>query len=120
MVRYKVVVNRASVYAQGIYQLKYVKGTVVTGLPKTLGIMVFDTYGNAEEFMGVLWSIADIKIVKVRTIGKGTRPKYLSMRINEESIRAFYTPGLFGIDEWCPIAGIAKGTMCYPAVEVLE
>lgn len=127
MTRYKItksyIGQRTSMYAQGIYCKKYKEGSVVNAVPGTLGIMTFNTYSNALQFVRGRPAGSRFQIVKVRPIGKGKRIKFVSAGQHEERIRRFYKNQQLIEDERLIPEGASpapKGTICYQSVEVLE
>ena len=113
MVRWKVVTReRTSFVAEGKYKLKYRKGAIVHALPNTVGIFTFKTKAQAEELMNLVPGL----ILKVRPIGRGKTPKAISAWTSAENLNEFYRTGMRnGVDPIPP-----DGTICYPAVEVLD
>ena len=111
-IRWKVLTHgRHSSYAEGKFRLEYFKGKVVKAEPETLGIMVFDTFKNANLFIHN--NTLAYKIIKVRPIGRGKKEPTICSCISEGAINYFYTSKYRGCSP-------PPGTICYPAVEVLE
>ena len=108
MIRYKVLRDRSSCYACGDFRLEYLKGTTVKAIPGTLGIMVFDTYENADVF-----ATYKHHIVKVKPIGRGKKRPSICTWTGTIDLNYFYEDKNKGIHS-------PPGTICYPAVEVLE
>ena len=117
MICYKVVTNlRGSISVHNSkYRKIYEKGTIVRSDPNTLGIFCFETEEDAIRF-----SSDNDRILKVKPIGRKKKPsiildwqslckeyldKFYSNRKRSKSILYTFPP---------------KGTVCYPAVEVLE
>lgn len=115
MIRYKIVtVDRGSCaldpYDFPDYYKKYQKNTIVKATDGSLGIFCFDTIENATEFRR-----GTTLIVKVKSIGKGKRIKNRAITTHSLEFFNFYNRKR---NSKCHI--IPKGTICYPAVEVLE
>ena len=118
MIRYKVVrESRRSCFAKGVYRFQYLKNDIIQADPDTHGIMVFDTYDNANDFRNNHPMFCD-HILKVSPIGKGKRVKYLSTGQHEFEIRKFYLKKIWNFVR--KRMSTPKGTICYPAVKVLE
>ena len=107
-IRWKVVKSRYSCCARGKFALHYVKG-VIKAVPNTLGIMVFDTFENACLFNSNRFSI-----ITVKSIGRGKKRPTISAQTGIKGINGFYAK-----DRRTTIRA-PRGTICYPAVEVLE
>ena len=113
-IRYKILSRyRYSFFAEGDYSLHYPKDETVKALPGTLGIMVFDTFANAVAFRGTVYK--ECPIVKVKPIGRGKKQPEICAFISQDRINDFYQLKFDFTVEPSPI-----GTICYPAVEVLE
>ncbi|MCK5611683.1 hypothetical protein KAR91_57965 [Candidatus Pacearchaeota archaeon] len=124
-IRYKVVKKRsrcsAVVNGNSPYGLKYLPGTTVTAKEETLGIMTFVEKYQAKSFAQHLgWSDygrEKCMVITVETIGRGKYPKIISSGIQTEHLDSFY----FQTDSYWKRETIPPdGTMCYPAVKVLE
>ena len=119
MIRYKITRYDRSMYAEGIYCKMYEKETIVNAVPGTFGIMTFDTFLNASEFLGEKKG----KIIKVRPIGRGKRIKFISAGQYEGAIRRFYEDQFYknSFPQFSSnLSPVPKGTICYQSVEVLE
>ena len=127
MIRYKLVkkTNRKSIMVNpdSMYSKTYKVGTVVQANPNTIGIFVFETLKDAENF-GRIKSNYE-KIIKVKPIGEGIRPKrvfkagWLYSAYREEGgVKALLGEKPI-IDDDNYYDKIPEGTICYPAVEVL-
>lgn len=113
-IRYKVVdQDRKSCFANGEFRLFYAKDTTVLAVGNTYGVMTFDSLTNAQIFVSKYspW----LQIIKVKPIGRGKRRKYISGDQSNYGIDNFYKRRVkvFGMPS-------PKGTICYPAVKVLE
>jgi len=93
------------------YKKLYHKGTIVKATENTLGIMTFETDTYAKHFA----QDTGLIILKVKPIGKGSRPKGVAFGLNEKTIDLFYSRNMLELEVEPP-----KGTICYPAVEMLE
>ena len=145
--RYKIVRDRHSVWSGGKYQKYYAAGTTVSAVPNTLGLACFKTKRQAEATMkrwGFTGSL-HFKIIRIKTIGRGTVPKVMSMgqfyetdldrfytffrKMSKEAIRiALTTTHVYGSGKACQgqtetdtmsLLIPPEGTICYPAVKVL-
>lgn len=114
MIRYKLTrQDRTSCVIDGRsgFSWKYLKDTVVTADPQTPGIFTFKTKAEARNFM---WYQTWL-ILKVQPIGKGTVPKLISHNTDKRSLIRFFKE-LSGRIRMKP----PRGTICYPAVKVLD
>lgn len=106
--------KRYSVTATEKYCREYPKGATVKALPNTLGLMTFKTKCQARQFQGQV-DIPDTVIIRVKSIGKGKRPSSISIFGGAASfLDAFYS------GDGIVTRFIPSGTICYPAVEVLD
>jgi hypothetical protein len=109
--------------------LRYFKNKITKALPFTLGIMCFDTKKNAKQFIDKHY-ISERKyasIIKVKTFGKGQRPKEIVVCTRGKTDIIFPEEPLL---RWSKnrerkfsdisIDKPPKGTICYPAVMPLE
>lgn len=124
VVRYKVtrkIIAKAygrSCVANRHYCLKYHKGKITYTIKGTLGIMVFERKIDAENFINKGVSVEyryNLKIIRVNPIGRGKRPKLICGCPSEGSLSNYYTHSVGAITKKAPM-----GTMCYPAVKVLD
>ena len=91
---------------------RYLKGKIVKAKSGSLGLFTFDTKKHAKEFANdsmMIWLI-----LKVKSIGRGRKPKKISTIYTEDNLNMFYANDTFRFTEKPP-----PGTICYPAVEVL-
>lgn len=115
MIKWKVVSrSKKSMFARGKYSIDYdyAPGMVVSAPPDTIGIMVFGRKTDALHFAGTV--LFPYHIVKVKPIGRGKKPEKVSWTIDEKGLDAFYQATDDSVGT-CP----PKGTICYPAVEVV-
>lgn len=127
IIRYKLVIRdtRRSIYAEGKFSLYYTKNKVVKAESGTFGIMVFDTEPNAEAFAHRC-SIPrqGISILRVKPLGKGKRPKYISKGFGMDRLKEFYefysTKKFASLKDSFISVEPPTGTMCYKAVKVLN
>ena len=105
--------NRKSIFAHGIYELKYEKGSIVKAPVDSLGCMCFETLPDAEKFV-IRGSFRYILYLKVTGLGEESVPSMLSVYSSERALRAFYAskPG--------SLRPPPTGTVCYPEVLVLD
>ena len=114
MIRYKVTrTDRASCIVYP-YDSKfchyYIKGETIKANPETLGIFTFKTHKEASNFLtNHTWLI-----LRVKPIGKGKTPKIIAPWANRNALEEFYEGGPIKTNE------VPKGTICYPAVKVLD
>ena len=118
-IRYKILTKygRKSMFARGMYSLKYKKGDIVQALPDTLGIMVYKSRWQAARFMdsrGYEESI--FIIIRVKTFSRGVVPKKISSRVSGKYITMFYDK-IFQLQYKMPPP---MGTICYDKVEVID
>jgi hypothetical protein len=122
-IAYKVVFNRKSFITSlgGKFSLDYQPGAVVKAPEGTLGIFCFKdrnsawrfAYGDRGSTNGTL-----IKVIKVRPIGKCFTPFEVSLGISDIGLMNFYDSD--SCYKNSTSTRIIDGTICYPAVEVLE
>lgn len=114
MIRYKVIQkDRTScvIHPKSRFCHKYLKGKTITANPETLGIFTFKTKGEARNF---IWHHTWL-ILRVEPIGKGETPKLISHNTDQRSLIRFFK-NLTSMIRMKP----PKGTICYPAVKVLD
>lgn len=106
----------------------YPKGEIVRARKNSLGIFVFTSYEDAARFAGYTWTI-----IKVRPVGRRRVPRVMvrwDVLTSKTHRQLVY---LLKKDEpWVEYrmqcgskyfnlsSRIPRGTVCYPAVEVLE
>lgn len=115
--RFKVVkaASRYSCMVHGStkYALKYDPETAVYALPETLGVMCFDTYKNAYKLIRQHWYYGEnCMIIKVIPMGRGRRPKSIG---SPTRLKEYYEE-----DHWYRSLIPPDGTICYPAVYVVD
>ena len=114
----RILVNnvRVSVFAGGSYCREYSKDKIVEAEPGSYGIMLFETWNDAQLFMGDRTR----RIIKVQPIGRGKRVKFVSQSQSEDNLQEFYKTK-HGTSQRNAISFAAPhGTICYPKVKVLE
>jgi hypothetical protein len=116
------------------YALRYLKGKIVNALPNTMGIMVFKDRRCAAQFLlflqGNIGNEDQLKIVRVRPIGKKSIPKRIARCCSDSGIDNWYNRQRIPLAledvfkdmslEAAPNVDAPYGTECYEAVEVLE
>ena len=125
-IRWKAVrVDKSGVYTSVVafsadrYNIIYPKevGTVVSAIPHTLGIMVFEKKVQVYSFFKQMCSNFPMKILKVEGIGVGKRPKQIARlfcrRNMEETLDLFYHDAL-------GVGGPPAGTVCYQKIKILD
>ena len=105
--RTSIIINKRSPFC-----LTYLPDTIVTAPKGTIGIMTFETKGDADWWWKNRHS--DYLIIKVIPIGRGHRPKLISSDVLTRLLRLFYKKGE------CRNMKPPVGTICYPAVQVIE
>ena len=107
--------NRSSCLIDGRSRFgrNYLKDTIVKAEPNTLGIFTFNSKINAEEFKEDQ-NFLGLRILKVKGIGKPNKSPRISGRLSSTSLTTFYK------DSDSYTFSSPTGTICYPAVEVLE
>lgn len=121
--------NYVSCFAEGRYQRTYNNDEIVEAEPGSLGIMVFGKRSQAKKFvesrMSFMRNLLHIK--HVLPIGNGKRPPFVSRRTHQENIHEFYQRYAHFKREWItvplknsPLNTPPEGTICYPAVKVLD
>jgi len=109
--------RRYSAYAEGNYNLYYLKDEIVRAREGTLGIAVFRTRYFAERFCSERSMVNRLKIIRVRPVGRGKNVRIISRFTCPSSLNRFYERYRpYSIKTMNPPCG----TMFYPAVEVLE
>lgn len=116
-IRWKIITNnRNSIFTEGELSRKYLKDSVVSADPRTMGLMTFETEENARHFHQAL-SFPKSRhsfITKVQGIGRGKRPKQVSLHQWTKYLLNWYlAKESFGC---LP----PPGTICYKKVKVLE
>jgi len=104
--------QRHRAFASGKYNRNYSKGTIVRAREGTLGVAVFKTRKQTEEFQGTIGT--HYKIIHVLPIGRGKTVKYICTAQSEISLDFFYKEKLEA--HLVP----PSGTIFYPVVEVLD
>lgn len=108
--------ERHSVYATGNYDLEYPKGSIVKAREETYGIAVFKTREQAVFFIMARRSKSHL-ILRVCPIGQGKTIKSVCTNPSEFSLDSFYCMSrTYDVAELPP----PRGTIFYPAVEVLD
>ena len=95
------------------YSRVYLFDQVVKAKFGTLGIFTFDTKKRAQDFK---INTPEMKIIKVEGIGQGQRPKQISLACNSKLQLDDFYAGNYCRGTVPP----PPGTVCYPAVKVLE
>lgn len=123
MIRWKVIVSKnrssCSIIKYCKYQNVYKKGKIVKAKRGTLGIFCFKTKTDAINFIHGDEEGGFFSIIKVEPVGKGKKPKliasiypFLGVHV---TIDDFYRHPKAIFSQKPP-----EGTICYPAVKVLE
>lgn len=116
-VRYKVVKRKSrrscSINGNSKYSLKYEKGIEVHARPETMGVMCFKKLEEAEYFTRRHpWLNENFMTLKVIPMGKGKTVDDISVprKLNDYYNQLGY----------CHVMQAPRGTICYPAVYVME
>lgn len=107
--------KRSSAFTRGNYSLDYPENSIVRARTGTLGVAVFKTRKQAEYFLRTASRIV-LRIIRVYPVGRGKTVKVVCDYPMECSLDNFYNE-----EErlYIPMAP-PRGTIFYPAVEVLE
>jgi len=113
--------RRFSAYVRGAYRLNYSKDAIVRAKEGALGVAVF---GRKEEAKTFCDRRSFFKIVRVLPVGRGRTVKVISNNQSDRLLDIFYRyiakyQGIPRSSILIPMAP-PRGTMFYPAVEVLE
>ena len=111
--------RRFSAFAEGKYNLNYPKDSIVRAREGTLGVAVFETRKQADDFRV---SFDYQEIVRVRPIGRGKTVKYIASVSCEADLDIFYKyrEKQAAFRRYSIKREVPTGTIFYPAVEVLE
>ena len=105
----------AFIYNPSVYINTYERDTVVRAKEGSLGIFTFKTKKAAREFIERYGSLKHITILRVKPIGKGKTPTEIVLGGSVlNSILDFYS------GKFCKKVPPPQGTICYPAVKVLN
>lgn len=112
---YKVVDKKyKSPMAFGKYRLSYNIGSIVTAVPNTLGIMLFDELIDVDRFItnfeGSLFDCC--RILTVEAKGKITIPEKVGLCVDERSINFFYENLYISVSP-------PTGTVCCQSIKIL-
>lgn len=112
--------RRFSAYACGDYCLNYLKNSIVRARRGTIGIAVFGRKGEAKKFC----EGTNFEIIQVLPVGRGKTVKVISGKQSDNMLDFFYRclerhQGIPRDSDFIPMAP-PRGTMFYPAVEVLD
>ena len=126
MIKYKVVQsNRRSIivgnddFMSSPYKKYYEAGYTTKAEPGTLGIFVFHHRNQAKKW--IEHGNRSYQILRVRPVGKGKTPKFIGLWHTPKNLNNFYDIKKQNIlDPNMTNAQIPTGTICYPAVEVLD
>ena len=117
-----------SCFAEGRYQRAYNNNEIVEAELGSLGIMVFEKRSQATDFVKNHDLFPHNLLIKhVLPIGRGKRPPLISKAMNQESLYEFCQRYAHFKKEWItvplkntPLNTPPEGTICYPAVKVLD
>ena len=123
MIRYKVVISRnrgsCSIEEGCKYRKVYKRGKIVKAKKGTLGIFCFKTKIDAINFIHGNEEGGYFSIIKIKPIGKGKKPKLIASIFPflgaDIMINDFYRHSGYILNQESP-----EGTICYPAVRVLD
>ncbi len=112
-----------SPFTEGKYQLIFRIGKITNGVPGTVGVSTFEKEIQAFNFRRLSYLQDEMfAIFRVEGIGEEVKRPFLSYFTREKSITEFYRqlkevpPGSRTVMEMLS----PPGTVCYPAVRVLE
>ena len=115
-VKFKVVnLDDKSCTTSGNFSLTYSKGSQVTADPLSLGIFTFHTRQAAERFSEA--NGCKTKVKRVLPIGRGRTPDHISVFTDTISLKDWYHDV---VPEYYYRQQPPPGTICYPAVKVLD
>ncbi len=100
------------------YCLTYLPDTIVTAPQGTIGIMTFETKHQAESWWGTRYD--NYLIIKVIPMGRGRRPERISIEVVTRMLRRFYNKDEDKFSYGVPTMSPPEGTLCYPAVQVID
>lgn len=117
-----------SCFAEGRHQRAYENNEIVEAEPGSLGIMTFEKRSQATEFITNHDLFPHNLLIKhVLPIGKGKKPPLISKLMSQEGLHEFYQRYAHFKKEWItvplkdtPLNTPPEGTLCYPAVKVLD
>lgn len=131
--------KRFSALVKGFFKINYSKGKTVRAKKNTVGIMCFKRRHQAEAWMNgpTLYSeISDFEIIRVQPVGRGKTPKTFSGHYGthvllllrklikrfgvEEGYKQLLTGRYDVLDMYVRYMEPPEGTICYPAVKVLD
>ena len=108
--------DRSSLFAEGIYRLKYRRGVKVTAYEGSVGCMCFTSFEAADIFAKATHGLArlqELRYLQVEGIGDPHIPKWIAGSYVESAVRDFYVRRR-------GLSRPPKGTVCYPEVLVLD
>jgi len=112
--------RRVSAYARGAYCLNYLKDSVVRAREETLGIAVFGRRSDAEKFC--YRTVTKFNIIRVLPVGRGRTVEMVSQ--STYMLDIFYSDIVkhhrIPRDPNLILMKPPRGTIFYPAVEVIE
>lgn len=108
-----------SILATGKYIRIYKPGTVVTAVPHTIGLMLFDSIDNIKSFISYYYlGERSFRVLEVNTMGRITIPNLVcGSGFNEKHINDFYCNAYCGISRSVPPP---NGTVCCDSVFVIK
>jgi len=119
MIAYKIIYKNESLFTTGKYCLEYEKGKITKALPKTLGIMCFDTLNRARNYLDRMCIPTDYvyKIYKVEGYNKNNSVVSQSVYVTEWELDDFYNHKFNPYEEARPLE---MGAICFESVRLLE
>ncbi len=115
--------KRLSIFTRGSYTLDYPENSVVRAIEGTLGVAVFKTRKQSEEFLKkTLGPYQSFKTIRVRPIGRGRTVKYVCDYPSEAALNKFYSYSSYRkrLAGFRRLSTPPPGTIFYPEVEVLD
>jgi hypothetical protein len=118
MIYYKVVNkdNTSCFISSKTYVRNYRVGEIVEAKKGSLGIFCFKDFLSIKKFC----TIEYFKILKVESIGEASYPNLICIRHQTRYLNSFYHSNIPRCNNKWRGNNIPDGTICFPAVKVLE
>jgi len=113
--------NNTSLYTNGKYQLCYPTGQIVTALPGTLGIMIFDTLEHMQAMMPLALESQVVTVLLISyDYSKAVKPSVVCASMSTYLLDVFYARRSTGIQLGLLGDEPLLGTLCCTSVKVLK
>lgn len=116
--KYKVVKRRsrmsAMINGNSKYALQYKDGHTVYADENTMGVLVFNTFKAAGDFVNGWSSEKDLIILRVKPLGRGKSITWVAEDVTTTAMDRFYA------DKYEFVGDAPDNTMAYPGVYVIE